>query len=596
MMPEIESTTLRPAAARVERQWISGVLLRSLLWTVMGAACLAVIHVSAIANGYYQIFYGRFGWGQPEVAFLLHYLLFGTLGAACIAHALSGSVGEGLLAGFDRLGSLSRGGRVALVAATTVVTFAAITAARYVLLRDSAITDDESTYVFMARVFATGRLYLESLPAEVRPFFDNQFIINDGKWYGMYFPGHPLVLAVGALVGAERWIPTVVAILSGLMGYLVSRRMFGPRAAMLCAVLLPLTTYFVLPSATLLSHSTAALALVTFVYARIRIDETPARVRWWFLAGVCLAWAGLTRPLAPPAFALPWVIGLERRLRESGSRRAWAGAALFVALGIAAVGLLCGYNYVLTGDPLETPYHRFALLTHHGHLVGKLPAPWPLPTIYEAGHTILRLNFWEFGWPLSLAFVPFFRRSALAVRLFASTCAVPAAYAVIGMTNVYTLGPTHYSEIAILVCILSASGIEEAVRTVRGWRSGERWARFVVAAPIAGIACMLLVFLPVQGASIREMSELTRAPYDLADEQIVGPAVVLVHSLPALSTPPGTWVYYHRSPRPDLKDRVLFVHYLGASSLERLRPFFPDRRFYTMSVREGRLVLERLDS
>jgi hypothetical protein len=140
--------------------------------------------------------------------------------------------------------------------------------------------------------------------------------------------------------------------------------------------------------------------------------------------------------------------------------------------------------------------------------------------------------------------------------------------------------------------MLSASGIDEAVRKVRVWRSGERWARFVVAAPIAGVVCMLLVFLPIHGASLREMSELTRAPYDLADGQIKGPAVVLVQSLPALTVPPGTWAYFHRNPRPDLKDRVLFVRYLGPSSLERLRPFFPGRRFYTMGMREGRLVLE----
>ena len=112
----------------------------------------------------------------------------------------------------------------------------------------------------MARVFATGRLYLESLAAEVRPFSYNQFIINDGKWYGSTVP------AILSYSRRARWWERsagsrpCVAILSGLMGYLVSRRMFGPRAAVLCAILLPLTTYFVLPSATLLSHSTAALA------------------------------------------------------------------------------------------------------------------------------------------------------------------------------------------------------------------------------------------------------------------------------------------------------------------------------------------------
>lgn len=578
-----------PAVSRAREAWTSALLRRALLWTLLGGACLAVIHVSALGNGYYQIYYGRFGWGLPEVAFLLHYLLFGAVAMWCLADALSLGIGPGLATGFDRLGALSRRARVVLVSASAAVTFGGITLVRYVLLRNTAITDDENAYVFMARVFATGKLYLASMPAEIRPFFDNQFILNDGKWYGMYFPGHPLVLALGALVGAERWIPSLVAILSVLIGYLVSRRIFGARVAAISALLFPVTVYLVLPSASLLSHSTTALTLLVFVYAAIRIEECPEHVRWWAVAGMALAWAGITRPLAPAAFAIPWLFGLILRLKKARQPRAWAGGALFCAIGLIGMTLLCGYNYVLTGNPLETPYQRFSQL--NSLLAGKLPAPWPLPTIYEMGHTILRLNFWEFGWPLSLLFVPFFQRTSMAVRLFLSACAVPGAYALIGMTNVYALGPTHYSEVAILVCILSASGIEQMVARVRSWPSGERWARFVMAVPVVGATCMLLVFLPIHAASLLQMSELTRAPYELVEEYGLDRAIVLVESLPAMNVPPGAWVYFHRNPRPDLRDRVLFLRYLGPTSQQRLAQFFPDRRFYVMGMQDGRLVV-----
>jgi dolichyl-phosphate-mannose-protein mannosyltransferase len=586
----VEEAVARAVLSRTRESWTSALLYRALLWSLLGALCLAIIHVSALANGYYQIYYGRFGWGLPEVAFLLHYVLFGTFAMVCLALALSLSVGDSLASGFDRLGALTRGARVALVGASAGVTFGAITLVRYGLLRDTPITDDENTYEFMARVFASGKLYLTSLPTEIRPFFDNQFIVNDGKWYGMYFPGHPLVLALGERVGAGHWVPSVVTVLSVLMGYLVSRRIFGPRAAAIAALLCPVCVYLVLPSATLLSHSTAALTLLVFVYAAIRIEESPDLMRWWGVAGVALAWAGVTRPLAPAVFALPWVFGLILRLRGSGAR-AWGGGALFVSIGLVGVGMLFGYNYALTGSPLETPYQRFRELTGHVYLAGKLPAPWPLPTIYEIGHTILRLNFWEFGWPLSLLFVPFFRRTSLSIRLLLSACAVPAAYALIGMTNVYALGPTHYSEVAILVCILSASGIEELVARARAYPSGERWAHFVMAVPVAGATCMLLVFMPIHGASLRQMSELTRAPYDLVEENGLDRAIVLVESLPALRVPPGAWVYFHRNPRPDLSDRTLFVQYLGPTSEDRLGRFFPDRRLYVMGMQDGRLVV-----
>ena len=565
--------------------------LRIVLATLVAALCLAVIHVSALANGYYQIYYGRFGWGLPEVAFLLHYLLFGSAAAGCLAWALSLSVGDGFARIFDRLEALSRRATIIVVGVSAGTTFAAVTLVRYGLLRDTAITDDENAYVFMARVFASGRLYLPSMPAEIRPFFDNQFIINDGKWYGIYFPGHPLVLALGALVGGERWIPSLVTVLTVVMGFLVARRIFGARAAAMSAFLFPVTVYMVFPSATLLAHSTAALALLTFVYGAIRIGGAPGSIRWWIVAAIGLVWAGVTRPLGPAAFAVPWLLWLVVCVRKSGRTRAWAGGLVFSAIGLASIVLFSGYNYALTGDPFQTGYQRSVELNNDALLAGRLPAPWPLPTIYEAGHTILRVNFWEFGWPLSLLFVPFFRRTGPGILLLLSSCAVPLAYALIGMTNVYALGPTHYAEIAVFVAILSASGLEALVERARSWSAGERWSRFVMAVPMASVFCMVLVFLPIHAASLREMSQITRAPYELVESQGLDRAVVFVHSLPAMVVPPGAWVYFHRNPRPDLLDPVLFVRHLGSDRDTQLMRFFPDRKAYIMGMHEGRLIL-----
>lgn len=564
------------------------------LAVAVAGICLAVIHVSALANGYYQIYYGRFGWGLPEVAFLLHYLLFGSVAAGCLAWAASVSVGDGFARAFDRLGGLSRRATLAVVGASGAVTFGAVTLARYGLLRNTAMTDDENAYVFMARVFASGRLYLPSMPADIRHFFDNQFIINDGRWYGMYFPGHPLVLALGAVVGAERWVPSLVAVATVGMAFVVARRIFGARAAAIAAILFPATVYFVLPTATLLAHSTAALALLIFVYGAVRVGEDPASIGWWALAAAGLAWAGLTRPLGPIAFAIPWLGGMVMGAVRSRRSRAWAGLAVFCGIGLATGALFCGYNYVLTGNPFETGYQRSVALNKHALLAGSLPASWPLPTIYEIGHTVLRLNFWEFGWPLSLLFVPFFRRSGSSIRLAAATCAVPLAYALLGMTNVYALGPTHYAEIAVFVALLSASGLEQLAERARRWPAGERWSRFVMAVPMGSVLCMLLVFLPVHAASLREMSLIARAPYDLVEGVGLDRAVVFVESLPALQVFPGAWVYFYRNPRPDLQDPVLFVRDMGPARDARLMQEFPDRRGYLMGMRDGRLTLSPL--
>jgi len=588
MSPEMEG---RVSVSSRRRGVALTTLLRILLWTILAALCLAVISTSGLANGYYQIYYGRFGWNLPEVAFLLHYLFFGTAATFCLAAALSLGIGVSLDPLFDRLGVLSRRATVVAVTASAGATFVAITLVRFGLLRNTAITDDENAYVFMARVFASGRLYLPSMPPEIRPFFDNQFIINDGKWYGIYFPGHPLTLALGALVGAEQWIPSLAAVLTVALGFLVGRRIVGARAATLSVLLFPVTVYFVFPSATLLAHSTAALALLLFVYAAIRIEGSPEVMRWWIVAAIGLAWAVLTRPLGPIVFAMPWLFWLSLRLKRSSSPRALVGGALFCLIGLVSIILFCAYNHALTGDPFQTGYQRLREFRDYSLLAGKLPAPWPLPTIYELGHTILRLNFWEFGWPLSLLFVPFFRRTSRGVLLLLSTSVVPLAYALLGMTNVYAVGPTHYAEIAVPLAILSASGFEQLVERARAWSSGEGCSRFVMAVPAAATICMFLVFLPVHATSLRQMSQLARAPYDLFEEEGLARAVVFVHSLPALNVAPGSWAYYPRNPRPDLSDPVLFVRYLGPEQDKQLMRFFPDRKFYVMGMRDGRLTM-----
>ncbi len=240
--------------------------------------CFAIVATSGLAYNHYAIHYGRHGWGPPEVAFLLHYLLFGSTAVLLLGVALDLAVGRRLTEAFDRLATLSARSAWSVMALASVLVFGLITLSRYALLGDTAITDDENVYSFMARTFASGRLYLESMPEPVRPFFDNHFIINDGKWYGIYFPGHPALLALGERFHLMRWMPTYAAALTVLLTFAVGRRVFGPRAALMALPLLAISPFFILSSATLLGHSTAGLLLMAFVYSTLRVLERPERM------------------------------------------------------------------------------------------------------------------------------------------------------------------------------------------------------------------------------------------------------------------------------------------------------------------------------
>ncbi|MDP2626273.1 MAG: glycosyltransferase family 39 protein, partial [Candidatus Rokubacteria bacterium] len=255
--------------------------VRSALIGMAGALSVTAVWVGSLAYGPYQITYGRHGWGQAEMVFLLHYVLFGLPGILLVTAGLTGAARGRLVALFERLPRLSVADGRALALGATALVFLAVTATRMGLLRDTAVTDDENVYAFMAKVLASGRLSVPSLPETIRPFFDNQFMINNGKWYGIYFPGYPAVLAAGEWLHVTRWVPAVAAALTVPIAFAATRRVFGQRAAVLVLPLMLLSPFFVFSSATFLAHSTAGLLVMAFVYAALRVSERPGAAGWW---------------------------------------------------------------------------------------------------------------------------------------------------------------------------------------------------------------------------------------------------------------------------------------------------------------------------
>jgi 4-amino-4-deoxy-L-arabinose transferase-like glycosyltransferase len=515
--------------------------------------------------------------------------MFGSLAVVLVALALSIGLGHRLNATFDRLATIrSRLAWVHAIGASLVV-FGLVTAARYFLFGDTAITDDENVYAFMARTFASGHVYLPSLPEPVRPFFDNQFVVNNGKWYGIYFPGHPIALALGERLHVMHWIPACSAALTVLVGFAVGRRVFGQRAALLALALVLFSPFFILSSATLLAHSTAGLLLAAFVYATLRVLERPERVLWWLAAGLALGWTGLTRPLSAAAFGLPWIVLLALRLRRGEDSRVRVGAALFCLVGIGSVGVLALYNVALSGDPFITGYHTFGRVARMSFTLGALVAPAPFPSLFELGYTIARLNFWLFGWPVSLALLPFLRRTREGLALLLGPVAVIALFAATTVPSINVVGPVHYAELIVPLVLVSASGLEELALWARGrLHTISAW---VLAVPMAATLCALLLYLPIYLSSLGAMAAVARAPYDLVATAQLDHAVVFVRSLGALDFPPRSWAYTRRNPSPGLGDRVLYVKDLGQERNRDLMRFMPGRAPFWMGIRDGNLVL-----
>ena len=563
---------------------------QALLWLVPGVACLAEIWIAGLNYSAYLITYGGHGWFPGELAFLLHYLLFGIPAIVFFTIATVGLTRR-LPSALERLDTWTGREVYATVGCASAFTFFLVTLVRVLVLRDAVISDDENTYVFMAQMFASGHISVPSPPEAIRSFFDNQFLINNGKMYGIYFPGHPAMLAIGEWFGALNWVTSVCASLTVPLAFAISRRLFGQRTALLTLPMLLVSPYFIFSSATLLAHSTVAFLLLAFVYGALRAHETPAALRWWVLAGLTLGWAALTRPFSAPFFAMPWLVWLGVRAWRLRTPRVLLGAVLTAAVLGGALLLLLTYQQALSGSPFESGYQTYSRIRQWGLIGQAVSAPAPLPSIHELGYTLARFNFWLFGWPVSLALSFFFARSAGGLRLFGSCAAVLLVYAGISAATINSAGPAHYAELAAPLVMLSASGFVRLLELAARPGVPLRAPRFVATFPIVASVCALATFIPVYVYSLRTSSELVQAPYEFVEERVPGRALVFVQSLPVGSLAPYSWAYYRRNNRPDLNDRVLFVNFIDPQRNQALINRFPDRAPYAMGMEGRQLVL-----
>jgi hypothetical protein len=556
---------------------------------LLGAAFLyASFIVGATWSDGYLSRYGTFLLSRGDLALRLHLLLFILPATLLVSAAAAHILRDRLILKYDALEGRPPERILTGVMALIVLGLAMLV--RVFVLREGVITDDENAYHFQAQLLAAGRLYAESLPETIRPFFDNQFIVNNGRWFSMYFFGHSAVLAAFQKVGLMSWVGAVEAALTLLLTVGITRLVFGGRASILTGMLLAGSPFFIFVSATHLSQPTSMLLLTLFVYAALRIEEAATATGWWVLAATAVVCAVFTRPQTGIFLALPFMMRIAWLMMRGTLRPGWGPPVVaLVILGSGATAFLV-VNHALTGNVLRTGYHAY---WDQGHR-------WIFPfgpnyTIREISQNLAQLNFWLLGWPISFAFVPFFHRSGRAWALVSIPVIALVWYGLVAVPTVSAVGPVYYAETIVPLVILTASGLERVIALARRRLGEVRLTRTLIAAPLAGAMASLFAFVPFQAASLRLMADVTQAPYDLVESRGVDNALVFVRSLPASSVTPGSWAYYHRNNSPDLSDRVLFVRDLGLEKNRELMRYLPDRTPYLMQMTEKELVLLPLD-
>ena len=246
-----------------------------------------------------------------------------------------------------------------------LVAFVAIAVLSAQIFEHVPHSEDEVAYLFQAKVMARSRLTVPTPP--LKDAFWSPFVVDyQGRRFGKYHPGWPLLLSLGVRLNAP-WL--VNALLGTFTLALIARLghvYYCPSACympILAAGLGLMTPGFLFLSSSLLSHA-ASLFWVTLALAALYYLTTALKRCRFFamLLGAGLGAAFITRPFA--AIGVGSAIGLFLLLLAIRAELKWTALLWVVAGGLPIAALLPLYWWSITGDPafngyvLVWPYDR----------------------------------------------------------------------------------------------------------------------------------------------------------------------------------------------------------------------------------------------
>lgn len=540
--------------------------------------------------------------------FLLLYSMFGTCAAALLTIGLARMWGVGK-AEDHWLRAWRSGPDAWWIGVGMLAGFLIPAVIRWLVLDGARITDDESAYRFAAECLASGRLYVESPPMKL--FFDNAWMINDGKFYSHYFLGWPLLLVPGVWLGISGYMNAVYSALTVPAVFLSLRRAFGSSWAKLGVIIFLASPMGMVAAATEMSHTTCVMCLIWLTWLVLRSQDADAPL--WTHVAVALTFSAafFNRPLAALGIGAPllicWLIGVLRH--ESPGR--WRAVGVFTVTALTMGLLFVLVNYAQNGSLFKVAYVRyleysaqndFRFSSWHGGADEKLFSPDDLGrATATTGVGILRINYALFGWPLTGLLILLSPRSplrGLAWFMIFSFLLLHFFYRDVGIDS---YGPVHYSELSWPMLVLLVG----AFRGLSAWGAGGRL-------PVPGgrslggwlAAAMILValvcYVPVRFTALRRIAANVNLPTKALEDSGLTDAVIFYYkgwTKRELIAPTNHFVFWRPNNDPDLKNDVLWANHLTVDYDKQLMGLFPNKTGYVMGWDEqGRPRFVRLDS
>lgn len=259
---------------------------------------------------------------------------------------------------------------------------------------------DEIDFIFQAKIFRLGKLYVPSPCA--KESFDFSHMINNGKWYSHYTPGYPLLLLPGLIAGAPWLVNPFLGALSVFLFYFLGKEIYSRKTGILAAILAAVSIWFLVMSASLMSHTSSMFFISLFLLFLFKSLRSPSAANG-FMAGFGLGMAVLIRPYHIILISLSFLIFYGLNFFRDIKKR-FSNALALAGIAFLFLSLLLLYNHLTNGHPLRFGY-SVSYGKEHGIGFGRTgyyeTAHTPYLGFINIGKNLAELNSKLFGWPLS---------------------------------------------------------------------------------------------------------------------------------------------------------------------------------------------------
>ncbi len=437
---------------------------------------------------------------------------------------------------------------------------------------------DEANYLFQAKVFASGRLWAQPPELSKEFFHLLYFVQTPDKWYGSFFPGQSLLLALGILLKMPFLInPFLTAVLL-ITTVWAGQKIYSAHTGIIAGFFLLCSPFVLFQGASYFSHILPAIIITVLLVWIARFGEFTHKK--CIISGLITGMLFLFRPLSAFVIIVFFLFYIVFQVIKNKDFNVKVGINFLILFGIGllpGIILLLGYNYYLTGQYFTTP-HQLAL-----------PNETMRFGIHSLKNTLINvtgLSVDLLGLPLIslipviLFFISRCQYSKLFLIFSVMYCIAYSIYPYHGLSY----GPRFYFELVPLLLIGSVQVLLKKCTFPKRKLTG-------LFSSLSKNAIIITLFITVPVISFlgivpwRVSVFVNRGEYynikDTVQKKVIPPAIVSIKSSDKERMIPYLAGFQLNS--PIWKGNVIFVHYLPEKKDEIMMKY-PERRHYILDM------------